>query len=194
MDDLEETSNDGGHQDSSEQVRLDEVRDKQARRLLIKSEFLFQDKSAVYTGRHAQRLRQEHKAKDKDNRMRDFTSEARRRILEQQVAGPGPQLGHYIEVDKGEVDNLAPEAADDGELGFGTAIGLRLVKGFLVDFFGEDGGGFGQLEDTVLAVVEQRFEDILADGEAQNEPLPWEQRAIEELRQALRWGEQKMLA
>lgn len=91
-------------------------------------------------------------------------------------------------MDKGEVDNLAPEAADDGELGFGTAIGLRLVKGFLVDFFGEDGGGFGQLEDTVLAVVEQRFEDVLADGEAQDEPLPWEQRAIEELRQALRWG------
>lgn len=90
MDDLEETSNDGGHQDGSKQIRLDEVRDEQARRLLIETKLFFQDKSAVYAGRHAQRLRQEHKAKDKDNRMRDFTSEARRRILEQQVTGPGP--------------------------------------------------------------------------------------------------------
>lgn len=194
LDDLEETSEDRGHQDGSEEVGLDHVGDEQAGRLLIETKLFFQDKGAVYTGRQAQPLLDEHKGKDEDNRVRDLAREARGRILEQQVAGPGPQLGHDIELDKGEVDNLAPKATDDGELGFGTAIGLRLIKSLLVDFFGEDGGGLGQLEDTVLAEGEQGLEDELAGGEAQNEPPPWEQRAIEELRQALRREDMAMVS
>lgn len=187
MDNLEETSEDRGHQDGSQEVSLDDIGDEQAGRLLVEAKLFFQDKGAVDLGRQTQSLLDEHKGKDEDDGMGDFAGEARGRVLEQQVTGPGPQFRHDIELDKGEVYDLAPEAADDGEFSLGAAIGLRFIKIFLGDFFGEDGGGFGRLEDTVLAEGEERFEDELAHGEAQHEPLPWEQRTVEELRQAL-WG------
>jgi hypothetical protein len=41
------------------------------------------------------------------------------------------------------------------------------------------------LEDAVLAQGEERFEDVLADGEAENELLPGEERAVEGPREAL---------
>lgn len=185
LDNLEETSENRGHQGGSQEVGLDDIRDEQAGRLLVEAKLLFQDKGAVDLGRQTQSLLDEHEGEDEDDGVGDFAGEARGRVFQQQITGPGPQFGHDIELDKGEVDDLAPEAAGDGEFSLGAAIGLRLVEIFLGDFFGEDGGGFGRLEDTVLAEGEERFEDELAQGEAQDEPLPWEQRTVEKLRQAL---------
>lgn len=185
LDDLEETSEDRGHQNGSQEVCLDDIGDEQAGRLLVEAKLFFQDKGAVDLGRQAQSLLDEHEGEDEDDGVGDFAGEARGRVFQQQITGPGPQFGHDIELDKGKVDDLAPEAADDGEFGLGATIGLRLVEIFAGDFFGEDGGGLGRLEDTVLAKGEEGFEDELAQGEAQDEPLPWEQRAVEELRQAL---------
>lgn len=185
LDDLEETSEDGGHQDGSQEVGLEDIGDEQAGRLLVEAKLFFQDKGAVDLGRQTESLLDEHKGEDEDDGVGDFAGEARGRPLQQQVAGPGPQFGHDIELDKGKVDDLAPEAAGDGEFSFGATVGLGLVKVFAGDFLGEDGGRLGRLEDTVLAEGEEGFEDELAQGEAQDEPLPWEQRAVEELRQAL---------
>lgn len=111
--------------------------------------------------------------------MADFAGEPGRSPFEEQIAGPGPQLGENIELDKGNVLNLGPEAGDDFVLGFGATVGLGLVKGFLGDFLGENGGGLGLLEDAVLADGEEGFEDVLADGEAEDELLPGEEGAIE---------------
>jgi len=47
-------------------------------------------------------------------------------------------------------------------------------------------GRLGLLQDSVLAVAEKRFENVLADGEADDQLLPREQRAVEEPREALR--------
>jgi hypothetical protein len=41
------------------------------------------------------------------------------------------------------------------------------------------------LQNLVLAVAEEGLKDILADGEADNQLLPREQRAVEEPREAL---------
>lgn len=186
LDDLEETGEDRGHEDGREQVGLDHVGDEEAGRLLVEAKLLLEDKGAVDAGRQAEPLLDEHEGEDEDDGVRDLAREARGRVPEQQVAGPGPELGHDVELDEGEVGNLAPEAAGDGEAGFGAAVGLRLVKRFLGDFLGEDGGRLGRLEDTVLAEREEGLEEELADGEAQDQALPWEERAVEELRQALR--------
>lgn len=162
LDDLEETSEDGGHQDGSQEVGLDDIGDEQAGRLLVEAKLFFQDKSAVDLSRQTESLLDEHKGEDEDDGVGDFAGEARGRPFQQQVAGPGPQFWHDIELDKGEVDDLAPEAAGDGEFSFGATVGLRLVKVFAGDFLGEDGGGLGRLEDTVLAEGEEGFEDELA--------------------------------
>lgn len=95
-------------------------------------------------------------------------------------------------MDESKVLDLGPEAADEGELRLGAAVGLGLVKGVLGDFLGEDGGGLGGLEDTVLAEGEERFEDVLANGEAKDELLPREERAVEDLRKAL-LGQQSVI-
>lgn len=77
-------------------------------------------------------------------------------------------------MDHGEVLNLIPEAVEEGEDGLGLAILLGLFKFLLGDLFGEDGGGLGALEDTVLAECEERLEEVVAYGEADDELLPRE--------------------
>lgn len=52
LDNFQKSSQDGGHQRKRQQIRLDHVRDKQRRRLLIEAEFLFQNKGIVHAGRH----------------------------------------------------------------------------------------------------------------------------------------------
>jgi hypothetical protein len=47
-------------------------------------------------------------------------------------------------------------------------------------------GRLGLLQNSVLAVAEERFEDVLANGEADDQLLPREQRAVQESRKALR--------
>jgi hypothetical protein len=44
------------------------------------------------------------------------------------------------------------------------------------------------LQDSVLAEAEESFEDVLPDGEADNQLLPRKQRAVEEPRKALSDG------
>lgn len=117
--------------------------------------------------------------------MADFAREASRRPLEQESAGPGPHHRKDVKLDKGNILNLCPEAVDDFEAGLGAAVGLRLVKGFLGDFLGEDGGRLGLLQDSILAEGEEGFEEILADGEAEDELLPREERAVQEAGEAL---------
>ena len=117
--------------------------------------------------------------------MADFTGEARGSELEQEVTGPRPKLGTDVEVDEGDILDLAPKTVDNLELGLGAAVGLGLVEDLLGDLLGENGGGTGLLEDAVLADGEERLEEVLADREAHDEALPWEERAIEEAREAL---------
>ena len=95
--------------------------------------------------------------------MADLASEARRSPLEEKITSPGPELGKNVEVHEGEILNLRVETVDDFELCLGATVGLRLVKDFLGDFLGEDGGGLGFLEDAVLTGCEEGFEEVLAD-------------------------------
>lgn len=46
-------------------------------------------------------------------------------------------------------------------------------------------GRLRPLQDAVLAEAEEAFKDVLGDREADDELLPWEERAVEEARKAL---------
>lgn len=62
---------------------------------------------------------------------------------------------------------------------------LALVEDFLRNLILEDLWRTGLLEDLVLAQREETFEDVLCDGEAYNELLPWEEGPVEEARETL---------
>lgn len=185
LDNLQKRGQNGGHEGNSQQIGLDHIRDEQLGRLLVEAKFFLKHKRVVDACRERKNLLDNNEAENKEDGVADFAGEPSRRPFEEQIAGPGPQLGENIELDKCHILNLGPETGDDFELSFGAPVGLGLVKGFLGYFLGEDGGGLGLLEDTVLAEGKEGLEDVLADGEAENELLPWEEGAIEESRQAL---------
>lgn len=62
---------------------------------------------------------------------------------------------------------------------------LRLVEGGLVNFILECLGDCCALEDRVLAEEEPVLECELGEGEANDEPLPREERPVEPAAQAL---------
>lgn len=131
LDNLEEAGEDRGHDDGNDGVGLDGIGDEEGGGLFVEAKLLLEDKGAVQAGRQAEALLDQDKGQDEEDGVADFSSEAGGRPLEQQVAGPGPELGEDIVVDKGNVLNLRPQAADEAELGLGAAVGLGLVKGFL---------------------------------------------------------------
>lgn len=163
LDDLEETSKERGREDKGKSLGLDQIGDKELGRLLVETEFLFKHKCLVDRRRKTKKLADDGKSQDEDDGMADLTSEARGRPLEKEITSPGPELGEDIEVHESEILNLRVETVDDFELCLGATVGLRLVKDFLGDFLGEDGGGTGFLEDTVLTESEERFKEVLAD-------------------------------
>ena len=163
LDDLEETSEERRREDESESLGLDNIGDKELRRLLVEPEFLFKNKSLVNRRRKTKKRADDSKSQDEDDSMADLSSEARRSPFEKKITSPGPELRENVEVHKGEILNLRVETVDDFELCLGATVGLRLVKDFLGDFLGENGGGLGFLEDAVLTGCEEGFEEVLAD-------------------------------
>jgi hypothetical protein len=185
LDDLEETSEERRRENEGESLGLDEIGDEELGRLLVETELLLKDESLINRRRKTKKLANNGESQDKDDSMADLSSEARRSPFKKKITSPGPQLRKDIEVHEGEILNLRVETVDDFKLCLGATVGLRLVEYFLGDFLGEDGGGTGFLEDAVLTESEERFEEVLAYGEAHDELLPWEERAIEEAREAL---------
>jgi hypothetical protein len=185
LDDLEETGEERRRENEGESLGLDEIGDEELRRLLVETELLLKDEGLIDGRRKTKKLANNGESQDEDNGMADLSSEARRSPLEKKITSPGPQFRKHIEVHKGDVLNLRVETVDDFKLCLGATVGLRLVEDFLGDFLGEDGGGTGFLEDAVLTESEERFEEVLAYGEAHDELLPWEERAVEEAREAL---------
>lgn len=88
-------------------------------------------------------------------------------------------------MDKEDILDLTVETVDEFKLGFGATIRLALVVDFLGDFLLENLWGLGLLQDLVLAEREEAFEEVLGDGEADDELLPWEERPVEETGEAL---------
>lgn len=191
LDDLEATGKDRGHEDAGDESGLDLIAEENLGSLLIETELLLENESAVEADGQAQNLLDEHEGEDECDRVTDFAGEASGSPLEEQVASEGPELRQDVIVNEQEVLNLRDEAADDAELGLGATVGLGLVEGFLVDLFGQNGGGLGSLKNTVLAKSQERFENILADGEAQDELLPREQWTIEVASEALKGERQE---
>lgn len=136
--------------------------------------------------REREGLVEEHEGEDEDDGLRDLAAEPLGREAGQQAAGPLPHLGEHVEVDEGDILDLAPQAVDEGEAGLGAAVGLALVVDLLRDLLLEHGGHLLALEDAVLTEGEERLEEEVADGEADDELLPGEERAVEGLREALR--------
>lgn len=185
LDDLEEAGEEGGCEDKGQELRLDEVRDEELGGLLVEAKLFLEDKRLVDGGREAEDLADDGKGQDEDDGVADLAREARGREPEEQVAGPGPELGEDVKVHKGDVLELRVEAVDHLKLCLGAAVGLGLVKHLLGDLLGEDGRGLRVLEDAVLAEREEGLEEVLADREAHDELLPREERAVEEAREAL---------
>lgn len=136
--------------------------------------------------REREGLVEEHEGEHEDDGLRDLALETRGREAREQAAGPVPHLGEHVEVDEGDILDLAPQAVDEGEAGLCAAVGLGLVVDVLGDLLLEDGGDLLALEDAVLAEGEERLEEPVADGEADDELLPGEERAVEGLGEALR--------
>lgn len=185
LDDLEETCEERRRENEGESLGLDEIGDKELRRLLVETKLLLKDESLINRRRKTKKLANNGESQDEYDSMADLSSEARRSPLEKKITSPGPQFRKDIEVHESEILNLRVETVDDFKLCLGATVGLRLVEHFLGDFLGEDGGGAGFLEDAILTESEKRFEEVLAYGEAHDELLPWEERSIEEAREAL---------
>lgn len=185
LDDLEETGQDGRSENEGQELRLENIGDEELGSLLVEAKLLLEDKSVVDGTRKTQDLTDDQETQDEDNRMANLASEARGRPPQHQVARPRPQLRQDIKLDKGDILDLAPQAVEDLKLGLGAAVGLGLVKDLLGDLLGEHGGGTGLLQDAVLAGREEGFEEVLADGEADDELLPGEEGTVEEARETL---------
>lgn len=125
---------------------------------------------------------QEDEREDEDDRLRDLAAEAGRCEAEEHVAGPGPQFRKDVEVDKTDILELPVEGVDDLELGLGPTVCLALVIDFLRHFIFQDLGGLKLLENLVLAEAEETLEEVLGDGEADDELLPWEEGPVKSLR------------
>jgi hypothetical protein len=106
LDDLEEAGEEGGREDKGQELSLDEIRDEELGRLLVEAEFLLEDKRLVDGGRESKDLANGGKSQDEDDSMANLAREPRRRKLEEQITRPGPELGEYIKVHKGEVLEL----------------------------------------------------------------------------------------
>jgi hypothetical protein len=185
LDNLEEGSQNRGHEDNGQQVGLDHIGNKELGRLLVEAKLFLQDKCIVDACGKREKLLDNNEAENKDDGVADFAREPGGSPFEEQVACPGPQLGENVELDKCHVLNLRPETRDNFVLGLCATIRLGLVERFLRDFLGQDGRGLGLLENAVLTEGEEGFKDVLADGKAKDKLLPGEERAIEESREAL---------
>jgi len=186
LDNLQETGKDGRSEDESEHLGLDQIHDKDLRRLLVETKLFLQHKRVVYAPGQAEQLADGHEGEDEDNGLRDFPLERRGGEFFEKRAGEGPELGEDVELDEGEVLKLRPQSVDEVELGLRAAVGLGLVEDFLGDFLGQDGGRRRVLEDLVLAERQEGFEDKVADGEGYDELLPGEEGAVERAREALK--------
>lgn len=86
---------------------------------------------------------------------------------------------------EGKVLELSVETVEAAELGLGPAVRLALVVNLLRHLVFQHLGRLRPLQNLVLTVAEDSFKNVLADGEADNQLLPREQRAVEEPREAL---------
>lgn len=188
LNDSEETGEDRGCEDKGQELRLEQVGNEELGSLFVEAKLFFEDEGMVNRRGQAENLADNHEGQDEDNGVTDFTSEAFGSESEQEVTRPGPELRKDVEVDEGDVLKLAVETVDNAELGLGAAVGLGLVEDLLGDLLGENGGGTRLLENAILAEGEEGLEEVLADREAHDEALPWEERAIEEAREALLGG------
>lgn len=151
LDDLEAACKDGGNEGAGDESSLDLVHEEDLVGLLVESKLLLEDKGTVVSDGDVHDLLDHQEDNHEGDRVADGSGEALWCPLEKQVASPGPQFRKSIVIQESKVLDLGNETADDAELGLGATVGLRLVECFLVDFLGENGGGFGGLQDTVLA-------------------------------------------
>ena len=75
LNDLQEGSQDGRHQQDGKHVGLDHVSDEQLGSLLVETKFFLQNKRAVHASRQAKNLLDDDEAQDKENGVADFPSE-----------------------------------------------------------------------------------------------------------------------
>ena len=124
LDDLEHRADNRSSQNNSEHLTLEHIRNPELQRLLVETEFLLEDESAVVRGWQRQDRADDIEPKDKDQCLRDFTLEPRREILSQQGAAEGPELRKEIAIDKRQILKLTVETCDEAELGFGATVCL----------------------------------------------------------------------
>lgn len=186
LDNAEESGEDRGQDDGGDEVGLDEIGKIELGALLVESMLLFEDKGIVEARRKVEDLLEGEEREDEEDRVADLAGKPSRGKLEEQVARERPDLGHDVEIEHGSVLDLIPETVNDGEECLGATVFLRLCECLWGDLLGEDGGGLRAAQDAILAEGKERLEEIVAGGEAHEEFLPWEERAVEEPRQLLR--------
>lgn len=92
LDDLEETCEERRRENEGESLGLDEIGDKELRRLLVETKLLLKDESLINRRRKTKKLANNGESQDEYDSMADLSSEARRSPLEKKITSPGPQF------------------------------------------------------------------------------------------------------
>ena len=88
LDDSKESREDGGSQNEGQEDALDLIRDPELGCLLVETKLLLQNESVVEASRQREDLADDDERENEDDRLRDFTREARGRKADEKVAGP----------------------------------------------------------------------------------------------------------
>jgi len=151
LDDLEEARQNRGPKCNHESLRLEQIGEEEARRLLVEAEFLFEDERAVVGRGQAEKLRHEAEGEEEQDGVGDLAREAFGGQLSEPCASQSPQLGQHIELIDADVGEQRVQVGDEPKLGLRTAICLRLVENFLANLVLQGFRRFGPLEHLVLS-------------------------------------------
>ncbi len=204
LDNLQEPRKNWWSEDESQHLGLEDVCNEELGSLLVEAELLLENECAVDGRRKRQYLLNDNEAKDECDRMRDLAREASWGISDEQRARQVPELRKNIVVDECGVLNLSIEAEPEAKLGLCTSICLiytvsmmcyidraanyvylRFIKDLLGNLIGENLWRTSLLEDLVLAKREESLEEVLGDGESEDELLPWKQGSVQDASEAL---------
>lgn len=121
---LQEGTNNRCTEDNTQHLTFQHIRYPQLNSLLIKSELLLEDESAVVRDRKRHDRSDKIEPKDEDQRLRDLTREPFGEIVSENETRERPEFRESIVVDKPEVLNLTVETGDESKLGFCSSVCL----------------------------------------------------------------------
>lgn len=158
LDNGKESAHDRYAEDDTKKLAFDHVGNPEFYRQLIEAELLLQHKVLVVCKRQAENGVDQVEREEKQQRVADFSRNEGRGESSKPDTTYSPDLGVPVVLNRCERLELTEEGGDEAELGFGAAVSLALVEGFLIDLIFESFGCYSTLVDTKLTVKEPVLE------------------------------------